>query len=110
MITVVNKHWHKPTDNDIYCGRGSTVGNPYSHLPSSVPGVIQVGSREEAIVKFREDFDRRYRNDTMFYHFIQNLAMRERAGKDTNLVCFCAPHVCHCDVIKEWVENKLRQE
>ena len=109
MIEVVNKHWHIPSENDVYCGRGSPVGNPYSHLPSTVSGVIKVGSREEAVAKFREDFDRRYWNDAMFYHFMQNLTMRERAGKDTNLVCFCAPHICHCDVIKEWVESQIDQ-
>lgn len=54
MITVVNKHWHKPTENDVYCGRGSPVGNPYSHLPSSVPGVTKVSSREEAIEQTAE--------------------------------------------------------
>ena len=28
MMRVVNKHSHKPTDNDVYCGRGSALGNP----------------------------------------------------------------------------------
>lgn len=107
MITVVNKHWHKPTENDVYCGRGSPVGNPYSHLPSSVSGTIKVSSREEAIEKFRADFEYRYFNDVAFHAFLRELTHREYRGLDTNLVCYCAPHACHCDVIKSWVEEKI---
>jgi len=109
VITVVNKHWHTPTKNDVYCGRGSPAGNPYSHLPSTISGIIKVSSREEAVAKFRNDFLKRYRNDVMFYDFVQQLASRERSGQDTNLVCFCAPNICHCDVIKEWVESQIDQ-
>lgn len=27
MINVVNKYKHQPTDNDVYIGRGSPLGN-----------------------------------------------------------------------------------
>ena len=30
MINVVNKYKHQPTDNDIYCARGSVLGNPFT--------------------------------------------------------------------------------
>ena len=46
---------------DIYIGRGSDPrsgrpgegGNPYSHRPSRVPGVIVVPTVEEAIERYR---------------------------------------------------------
>lgn len=49
--TVVNMRLES---YDEYIGRGSIWGNPYSHIRSSFPGVIYVGSREEAIEKYRE--------------------------------------------------------
>jgi len=32
MITVVNKYKHVPTRDDVYIGRGSILGNPYSSI------------------------------------------------------------------------------
>jgi len=32
-INVVNFKTHTPTENDIYIGRGSILGNPYTYLP-----------------------------------------------------------------------------
>lgn len=49
--TVVNKYHKKPYD--IYIGRGSKWGNPFSHLPNT-KAQFQVSTREEAIEKYRE--------------------------------------------------------
>lgn len=127
MITVVNKHWHKPTEDDVYCGRGSPFGNPYSHLPSKFADVIKVGTREESIKRYEAWYAERTalnptKSDSGYTlsvrdvdgismaHFL--LVRRVLDGKNTNLVCFCAPHACHCDVIKRRVEEdaqKIRQ-
>jgi hypothetical protein len=32
MITVVNKYKHTPTENDVYIGRGSALGNPFTSI------------------------------------------------------------------------------
>jgi hypothetical protein len=52
MINVVNKYKHQASENDIYIGRGSVLGNPFSHLKSSKASVV-VNSREEAIERYK---------------------------------------------------------
>jgi len=118
MIEVVNKYSHKPTENDIYIGRGSILGNIFTHLPvKGTKASIQVKSREEAVscykermlqilfdfdsdnethieIKFRENYKRELQK-------IKNIAM----NGDVNLVCFCKPKSCHGDVLKEIVEQ-----
>lgn len=51
----------KQAPYDLYIGRGRDPetgepgewGNPYSHRPSRVPGVVVVSSVEEAIERYR---------------------------------------------------------
>lgn len=33
-MIVVNKRYHIPTQNDVYIGRPSIFGNPYTYKPS----------------------------------------------------------------------------
>jgi demethoxyubiquinone hydroxylase (CLK1/Coq7/Cat5 family) len=51
MINIVNKHRHPPTMFDYYIGRGSVLGNPYSHLKES-KAITVVESREKAIEEY----------------------------------------------------------
>lgn len=53
MIKVVNKHKHESTDNDIYIGRGSPLGNKYSSKPSS-KDVIRTDSRKSSVKKYKK--------------------------------------------------------
>jgi len=75
---------------DVYIGRGSKWGNPFSHLKYSQAEVV-VDTREEAIecyknwIKFRPDL-------------IED-AKKELKGKV--LGCFCKPLDCHGDVLLE---------
>ena len=48
---VVRAGWF---DYDVYIGRGSKWGNPFSHRPSGQPGVIYVPTRAEAVKRHRE--------------------------------------------------------
>jgi len=108
MITVVNKYKHEPTDHDVYIGRGSVFGNPYSHLDSS-HHIYKVDTREEAIRQFKIYFDREATEGTRLYN--QLMELKEKAeNEDINLVCFCKPKACHGDVIKKWLDNKLKKD
>lgn len=44
MTTVVNKHTHTPTPNDVYIGRGSKWGNPFKIGPH--------GDREDVVRRY----------------------------------------------------------
>ena len=75
----------------IYCGRPSKLGNPYN--------MKNEGQRNKVIQQFREDKQcQKICNELSIYVLEKGLHMLE-------LGCFCAPKACHCDVIKQRVEN-----
>ena len=74
-------HW----DTDGY------FGNPFE--------IGKDGTREEAIKKFREYFNKRIHDDPEYKQRILDL-------KGKHLGCFCKPLACHGDVIVEWLEQQ----
>ena len=55
MIKIVNKY---KEPNHIYCGRGSTLGNPYTFSAKGTnhKALYKVDSRDEACDKYEEYF------------------------------------------------------
>lgn len=78
---------------DVYIGRPSIWGNPYSHHPGK--GRFTVATREEAI----EKFEKRIRGQP---HMLKML--RDLRGKV--LGCWCKPKACHGDVLVKLIEEK----
>lgn len=81
---------------DVYIGRAGKgqsgyFGNPYS--------VAEYG--DKAIPLFREYFHERIITDPVF-------KARVLALKSKILGCFCAPYVCHGDIISEWLNAQDR--
>jgi len=83
-MRVLNKHHGDIPRDAVYIGRGSKWGNPFV--------IGRDGNREEVIEK--------YRNRLMFDDMV--LEVKDLIGKD--LVCYCAPHACHGDVLMEFIE------
>lgn len=81
MTEVVNVHTHDVTVDDVYIGRPSKWGNPFS--------IGKDGTRDEVIKKYKD-------------YFLSNKELladiEELRGK--NLVCYCKPQACHGDVLK----------
>lgn len=65
----------------MYCGRPSVFGNPFV--------IGKDGSREEVIRKYEVYLKK---NPQLIAR-----AKKELRGKD--LICWCAPLACHCDVL-----------
>lgn len=86
--TVVNIHSGQPYD--IYIGRGSSWGNPYTHRPSAFSDVIYVVTREEAIARYREYLISR-----------PDLMARLPSLRGKRLGCYCKPLDCHGDILAE---------
>lgn len=87
---VVNKHHGEPFD--VYIGRGSKWGNPFSHLDNT-KAQFKVATREEAVESYRE--------------WIQSQPellrdLHELKGK--TLACFCKPQSCHGDILAEMAD------
>lgn len=87
-MTVVNKHTHTPTPDDVYIGRGSRWGNPFI--------IGRDGTRADVIGKYDEDMAHKMK---MGWVLDSDLL----ALKDKNLVCYCAPKACHGDVLERLI-------
>lgn len=80
-------------DYDEYIGRGSIWGNPYSHKHGTKAQYV-VGSRQEAIDKYRE------------YVLNRPDLMSELITLDGKVLgCYCKPLACHGDVLLELLED-----
>lgn len=97
ITTVVNMRREK---YDVYIGRPSKWGNPFTHhRVSSTLAQWQVGSREEAIAKYREWIQTQP---------ILMAALEELRGK--RLGCYCAPFSCHGHVLAELADGFTRRK
>ena len=104
MISVVNLH---KKDYNIYIGRGSPWGNPWSHKQGT-KALFVVDSPEIAVDNYEQWL--RGKNFT-------NILQKERQwilnhlGDLINmkLGCFCKPNICHGDVLKKLAEEYYEQ-
>lgn len=110
MIKVVNKITHSITPDDIYIGRGSALGNPYtgSKKVESTKAEFQCESRDEAINKYSQWLDDKIKQkDSQVRKALNEIYLKAKRG-DVNLVCYCSPQNCHGDIIKNKIEHVLR--
>lgn len=109
-INVVNKYTHTPAPNDYYIGRGSLLGNPFTHLPTAIRGTVMVASRDEACARYDKYLDEQLKDpDSTSTYMINGLEQAVREQGEINLVCFCAPHKCHGDKIKQVLLERLKE-
>lgn len=83
---------------DVYIGRPSKWGNPYSHKEGTL-AEFKVANRTEALEKFEKYL---LENETLYNSLI------ELKGK--TLGCWCKPNKCHGDILAKWsnsIENQL---
>lgn len=94
MATVVNR---RRESFDVYIGRGSKWGNPYSHKQGTkAKYVVVVASREEAISEYRKHLRALIECGAVTQDELLALD-----GK--RLGCYCKPLACHGDVIVEFI-------
>lgn len=112
-IEVVNKYKHKFGEFkgvDIYIGRGTCLGNPYTHLKGKTKAEFVVNTRDESIEKYRDWLSSKLKSKDQdvrtFLRSIYGVAKEQ----PVNLVCYCSPQSCHGDVIKEVLLKKWRKE
>lgn len=92
-VTRVVHFKRGPFPFDVYIGRPSKWGNPFSHLDGTL-AEFKVASRDEAISAYRE--------------WIQTqpdllASLSELKGK--TLACWCHPLPCHGDVLAELADR-----
>ena len=87
MPKVYNKRAKNVPADAVYVGRPTKWGNPYV--------IGEDGTRAEVVRKYSILLDDNPE--------IKDAARDELRGKD--LVCWCAPHLCHAEVLME-IANK----
>lgn len=81
---------HKRNPHDVYIGRPSKWGNPFSH--KDVPGTTRVATREAAVEAYRKHLWEQIKNG--------DVTLEELAALDRKtLGCWCAPELCHGEVL-----------
>lgn len=98
-MIVVNKY---KSEYDVYGGRGSVWGNPFSNLPET-KALYKTNSREESIEKYKP-----YLWHQMKEGFITHDMLRGLKGKRVS--CYCKPKDCHLDVVAAAVEWVTRND
>jgi hypothetical protein len=96
MVTVV--HCKKDRYN-VYIGRPSIFGNPFTHLKTKSLGTFLVASRDEAVSEYKKWVIKQPK----VLKAIKNLP------EDAILGCWCKPQACHGDVIAE-IRNEQNSE
>lgn len=111
MIYVYNRRIETHNKNDFYIGRGSVLGNPYSHIKDrKTKAIYEAKDRDDAIDKYSYYFDLMYGSNKTFTQAIDEIYEVYKSGDDVFLGCFCKPLRCHGDVIKEKLEKRLLKE
>lgn len=103
MINVIHIRDAKP--GDIYCGRKSSFPTSMGLVDFSILGnpypITKKRTREETIEMYRNHITARLSTYSSVFRTLKEWSERG----DINLVCFCAPLACHCDVIKSIIEE-----
>jgi hypothetical protein len=99
-ITVVNRHYHAASAQDIYIGRPSSLGNPFV--------IGKDGNREEVINKYKAWISGQMKSNNRIKNALAYIVKRVKDGDAISLVCYCAPQLCHGDIIKSIIEQALQ--
>lgn len=88
---------HKREPHDIYIGRPTKWGNPWSHKKGA--NANQVATRKEAV----ETYEKWLRGDLEQYGVLVNLRKWILDNLHTlegqTLGCWCSPALCHGDIL-----------
>lgn len=101
MVSIVNCWTRKP---DVYCGRGSALGNPFKMNGEK--------DRNKVCDKYEEYFNEEVRekqNQEMLEQLKHIYRLALSYGNVT-IGCYCFPKRCHCDTIKAFVEEALNEK
>lgn len=108
-IEIINTHHLKNKKVGEYIGRGSPLGNPYSHLEGTT-ALYKVATREEAIKQYRIWLQKQIEQPNFkVIEELDRLAYKAISEGSLKLRCYCAPAPCHGDVIKEFLEKAIER-
>lgn len=109
VYNIKNEEHSGPSS--FYCGRGSILGNPYTHIKDKeTKAKYVVATRDEAINKYERYFDIMYGSNIKFTEAVDEIYEHYKNCEDVYLGCYCYPQRCHCDVIVDRLRKRLVKE
>jgi hypothetical protein len=113
MIHLYNLHQedHSANRNNYYIGRGSPLGNPFTHngVRTSL-AKLSFKTREEAIAAYEVWFDEQYGVNKELTEYFDEIYEKYKNGEDVYLGCYCRPLSCHGEIIEKSLQNRLIKE
>lgn len=98
VVNKRSKHFVR-NDNQVYIGRGSPWGNPFTHLPlSRTKAQFQVATEEESMTSYEAWLRERLAKEPQLRRQLLKLDGHE-------LVCYCNPRPCHGDILIKLIEE-----
>lgn len=116
-IIVYNKNVETHVgDNNYPIYRGTILGNPYTDIKDrKTKALYVVANRDEAIARYSDYFDRKYKGDVAFKAIVDEIYEKYKNGEDVYLECYCGVGTedkknCHGEVIAEKLQKRLVKE
>jgi hypothetical protein len=75
---------------------------------SETKAQYQCASREEAVEKYKEYLLEKVGSKDILICIELNKIYKKAKVNDVNLVCFCVPNLCHGHIIKQIIDEKLK--
>ena len=98
-------------DNVYLIHRPYILSNPYTHIKDKqTKAMFVVKTKEEALEKYNHYYDIMYGKNIEFTKTIDEIYEKYRKGEDIYLGCYCAPDICHGDIIARKLQGKLVKE
>jgi len=85
------------------CDRQTIYGNPYP--------IDSKHNRDSVCDSYSKYFYKKLKSNNEFKKAVDDLILlgmkADEQGVHLNLSCWCAPERCHCETIKEYIENQI---
>ena len=115
-IIIINKHYHRNLMNKFYVGRGSALGNKFTHL-DNIPNTVKVESIEEAVLEYEKDLVIALAAKDHAKRQYLNAIYKAATLSPIYLECYCMDeiqpskrdHACHATVIRDILLKKFEE-
>jgi len=107
-VEVINIREFKPPEEEyVYIGRGSPLGNKWTHMKTSKADFV-VSTRDESIRQYELWILERIKYRNPQSTAIHECTLRLVRDGHLKLGCFCVPLACHGEVLAEIIMKKAK--
>lgn len=101
-VVVVNRHTYQ--GNGSYIGRGTWLGNPFTHIKDQPTNAeVVVATREDAVERYLPWLEEQYETNRDVKALVDYFTGRHMRGETVVLACSCKPESCHGDIVKDFI-------